>query len=171
MTTNFVSCFQKINLVNDYSNVEPIDLNNVPCDTPGEAIVLALFSMDNTNGSTLAEIQTLAAQLCPLVTAAEIETRLEAGLQTGLFRALRPSCINWLAPMPPTRYTFNKAMDQYPVNGPLVQYLVGLAGGFCRGEGSLIRRFFNKYVNRVDRTFRLYGQCDEGLGLSADPSL
>lgn len=153
MTTNYVSCRQKINLVHNYDDVMPIDRNNVPCTSSGEAIMLALFSLDNCYGNTLAEIQTISTQLCPEITAQQIEDRLNEGLNQALLRSLRPPRINWLEPMPAPRYTYNKDMDRYPINESSVRYLIGITGGTC---GDLFNTFFNKYKDPVDRTFRLY---------------
>lgn len=153
---NYISCRQKIILCHNYDDVVPIDLEDVPCLGAKETIGLALFSYDSYMGNTLEEITSLALQLCPQFSEQEIENALNRGIQTGAFQALRPPCIDWCAPMPPTRYTFAAMMDKNSVNAGLVRYLTGLAGGTC---GRLFPRFFKKYTDPVDRSFRLY-KCD-----------
>jgi len=119
-------------------------------------IGLVLFSYDSINGNTLEEIVDLSTQLCPDITPEEIENELNMGIRSGAFRTLRPPCINWCEGLPPTRYTFSENMDSQSANIPLVRYLTGLAGGTC---GRIFPRFFKKYRDPVDRSFRLY-KCD-----------
>lgn len=138
----------KIPLYHNYNGVQPINLRNVSCDTPYEAITLALFSLCEVFGSTENSIVTFTLSNCPDFSMAEIQAALQSGIKDGLFMGLRPPVINWLEPQPPIRYTFSANMDRNGSNAEVVRYLIGLTGGV---RSNVFRRFFRPYVDPVDR--------------------
>lgn len=153
-----ISGRQKIQLLHNYDTIQPLDLNNIDCDSAYKAIALALYSLDEGRGNTLAEIQAAAAILCPMVTANQVEAALEDGVKKSLFMPLYPLNINWerLDLYPTCRYTFNPKIDKFErtLNRTLVNFLVGLVGGtpnpgFNRTpEGrKLFDKFFKRYAD------------------------
>lgn len=151
--TQYQSCRPIVQLCHNYDDVTPIDLSNAPCDTAAEAVALSIFSLCEQNGSTEDDIIALALQLCPDFTEAQLEGALRRGLNSGLFRTLRPSWICYTEPQQPTRFSFSEMMDRSSANQSVVRYVVGLAGGPC---GEFFGMFFKKYRDPQDRTFRLY---------------
>lgn len=150
---NYLSCKPLIVLHHDYTTVRGINLQDVPCPSPTHAIVLALFSLGELKGSTLASIVQFAQQHCPEFTQQDIESALEQGIRVGLFRTLRPSIINYLEPLPPIRYTFSERMDEQNQNQEYVTFLVGLVGGF---NGPNYKFYFKPFVGYKPVGFRLF---------------
>ena len=149
----YQSCKQLAQLYHDYSDVQPIDLQDVPCDSPTHAVILSLFSLGELYGSTLDSIIQTSQQHCPYFTSDEIQNALQTGIQSGLFRTLRPIVIDYQQPLPPTRYTLSENMDRNNQNQEYVRFLVGLVGGL---HGTYYKHYFRPYISYKPRGFKLY---------------
>lgn len=132
-----------IQLYHDYFDVEAFNLSAVECTTGTQAVILALFLLNETNGSTLASIQSTVATYCPAISATEVETALTNGLKRGIFLQLHPVFIVYTEPQPAARYTFHHFMDKFG-NTAAVRYLLGLVGSQC---GSSFASFFKLYTD------------------------
>ena len=126
-----ISCRQLIPLLHPYMNILAIDPadNEFLCQDTNKTIISALYILNNGAGNTVADIADKCIELCPSVTYNDVETALSLSLKRGLFRSLRPYCIDWCSPLPDTKYTFSESMDRYPINRSYVEYLIALTGG------------------------------------------
>lgn len=146
MSARYISCRQKIRLTHAYTLAQtlPLDASSFDCTNITEALLLAIFLLDNLYGNTADEIIDEMIRICPQFNADQISAEIQKDLPIGLIRVLQPVCINYCMPCEATLYTFGELMDQFPENQPYVIFLIRLSGGL---NTPIFRKLFIPYLN------------------------
>lgn len=151
-----VSCFQRIQLRNDYRILVTTTPEPDLCGTSDLrfAIVQALYELNNSGGNTVEEINDRVQQLCVGSTQEEFDVAFTRSKRGGIVMSVIPSRIDWLALPPPNKYVLSTNLDNRKVNSVYVIYLLQLIGGY---DSDTFVRWFNSYCAPTASNFNVFG--------------
>lgn len=98
---------------------------------PLYALIHAVFSLHQSNGSAVDDIISWAMQNYPQYTEATLRAAFRQALRQGIFASVVPPRIDYITGNNgPSRYVIGADIDRYAANAPYVKFLLSLVGGY-----------------------------------------